>query len=294
MRRVLRLAAVAGLAAAGLAIGPVGAAHASTSYVAIVIAGDKTACVPWHSGITGDDVLRAVASVSYRYDGLINQIDGVPADKRADDTHFWAYWHNLGKGWVFSDEGAGTYLVPAGSVEGWAYGDQAKPPLISYGSICHITTTSPPASKSPTTRPPSTTRAPAPAGHTASSPDSSVPYSGATAPVQASPTSTCPTRLPRPSTSSTETTPRASLSSTDSPSPSCSTRPPRATGTPSKTKSALPPSIVDSPSLTSSPVAAERHHSTSAAPAAGTAAGIVAAAAIGGVAFWRMRRQDGN
>jgi len=76
MRRVLRLAAVAALAAAGLAIGPAGAAHASTSYVAIVIAGDKTACVPWHSGITGDEVLNAVADVHYRFDHIIDAIDG--------------------------------------------------------------------------------------------------------------------------------------------------------------------------------------------------------------------------
>lgn len=264
MRRVLRLAAVAGLAAAGLAIGPVGAAHASTSYVAIVIAGDKTACVPWHSGITGDDVLHAVASVSYRYDGLINQIDGVPADKRADDTHFWAYWHNLGKGWVFSDEGAGTYLVPAGSVEGWAYGDQAKPPLISYGSICDSRITSPPASKTPTTKPASSSSAPAQAGHASSTSNAPPPLSSH-AGVSAKPTAKLPSR--HKSATPTPTT-TAGLSST--------------------VDSARP---MPSPSTTAPP---KKHHSASAAPAAGTAAGIVAAAAIGGVAFWRMRRQDGN
>ncbi len=89
MRRMLRLAAVAGLAAAGLAIGPAGAAHASPTHVGIVIAGDKTACVAWHSGMTGDDVLHAVAKVTYRYDGLIVQIDGKPSSGTADNTHYW-------------------------------------------------------------------------------------------------------------------------------------------------------------------------------------------------------------
>jgi hypothetical protein len=262
MRRALRLAAVAGLAAAGLAIGPAGAAHASTSYVAIVIAGDKTACVPWHSGITGDDVLHGVASVSYRYDGLINQIDGVPADKRADDTHFWAYWHNLGKGWVFSDEGAGTYLVPAGSVEGWAYGDQAKPPATSYGSICHDSTPAP----THTTRQPSSSSAPAQGGHTSSTSEAP-PLLSSHAGVSATPTTKPPSRHRSATATATTTTGQSST---------------------------VASAVIPRPEPTSSPVAAKRHHSSSAVPAAGTAAGIVAAAAIGGVAFWRMRRQDGN
>ena len=262
MGRVLRLAAAAGLAAAGLAIGPAGAAHASPTHVAIVIAGDKTACVAWHSGITGDDVLHAVAAVSYRYDGLINQIDGVPADKRADDTHFWAYWHNLGKGWVFSGEGAGTYVVPAGSVEGWAYGDKAEPPATSYGSICHDSTPAP----THTTKQPSSSSAPAQGGHASSTSHAPPPLSSH-AGVSAAPTTKPPSRH-RPATATATTT----------------------AGQPSTVDS----SVVVSPEPTSSPVAARRHHSSSAVPAAGTAAGIVAAAAIGGVAYWRMRRQDGN
>ena len=264
MRRALRLVAAAGLATAGLAIGPVGAVHASPTHVAIVIAGDKTACVAWHSGITGDEVLNAVAHVDYRRDGLINQIDGVPADKRADDTHFWAYWHNLGKGWVFSGEGAGTYLVHAGSVEGWAFGNKAKPPLVSYGSICHDNTPAP----TPTTKQAST--------HPASS-------------------SSTPARASRASSASNAPPPLSSHAGVSATSASPSRHPSK---TPTPMTTASRPSTVDSvaasPAPMTSPVAAKRHHSSSALPAAGTAAGIVGAAAIGGLAFWRMRRQDGN
>ncbi len=264
MRRVLRLAAVAALAAAGLAIGPAGAAHASTSYVAIVIAGDKTACVPWHSGITGDEVLNAVAHVDYRRDGLIDAIDYRPDPPYADDSHFWAYWHNTGNGWVFSDFGASSYEPKAGSVEGWAYGDQAKPPLISYRSICYSRIASPPASKTPTTKPASSSSAPAQAGRASSTAEAPPPLSSR-AGVSAQPTKQPPSRHKSATPTSTTT---AGLSSTvDSASPT------------------------PSPSTTAPP---KRHHSASAAPAAGTAAGLVAAAAIGGVAFWRMRRQDGN
>jgi hypothetical protein len=262
MRRVLRLAAVAALAAAGPAIGPVGAAHASTSYVAIVIAGDKTACVPWHSGITGDDVLNAVANVHYRRDGLIDAIDYRPDPPYADNTHFWAYWHNTGGGWVFSDLGASSYSPKAGAVEGWAYGDQAKPPLVSYGSICYSRITTPPASRTPTTKPATSSSAPAQAGHTSSTSAAPPPLSSH-AGVSASRTTESPSR--HKSATPTSTTTTAGLPSTVSPSPS--------------------------PSPTAPP---KKHHSASAAPAAGTAACIVAAAAIGGVAFWRMRRQDGN
>ena len=265
MRRVLRLAAAAGLATAGLAIGPVDAAHASPTHVAIVIAGDKTACVAWHSGITGDDVLHAVATVGYRYDGLINQIDGVPADKRADDTHFWAYWHSSRTGWVFSGEGAGTYIVQAGTVEGWAYGNKAEPPLVSYGSICHDNAPAPtPTTKHASSHPPRTTRAPAAASH-ASSRSDAPPLVSSRAGVSA--TAPAPPSQHRSATSPATTT----------------------AGRPSTVDSAA-----TSPAPTTSPVAAKRHHSSSAIPAAGTAAGIVAAAVIGGVAFWRMRRQDGN
>jgi hypothetical protein len=268
MRRVLRLAAVVGLAAAGLAIGPAGAAQASTSYVAIVIAGDKTACVPWHSGITGDDVLNAVAKVTYRYDGLIVQIDGKPTSGTADNTHYWAYWHNTKGYWVYSSEGAGTYLTPAGSVEGWAYsnGTLTKPPLVSYASICHDTTSPAPTTKPASTRPASTSSASAPVriGH-ASSTSAAPPPLSSHAGVLATRTTESPSRHKSATPTSATTTGLPSTVDSASPSPSASTT--------------APP---------------KKHHSASAAPAAGTAAGIVAAAAIGGVAFWRMRRQDGN
>lgn len=112
-------------------------------YVAIVIAGHGYGCVRWHSGITGDEVLNDVASVRYRQDGVIVQIDGAPASGTADDTHYWSYWRDTGSAWQYSNLGPSNVTPAAGSVEGWSYDDgqaQASPPPQSpaglYRRLC--------------------------------------------------------------------------------------------------------------------------------------------------------------
>lgn len=275
VRRALRVVAAAGLGAAGLAIGPVPAAHAGPSHVAIVIAGDKTACVSWTSGITGDDVLNDVASVHYRRDGLIDQIDGSPTDLRSDDTHFWAYWHNTGSGWVFSSLGAGSYNPKAGTVEGWAYGDKAVPPTISYASICQ--------DAAPPPAPPPSSSTPRPSGTTAHAPAPAPPASTSHAAGQSPPPAT------RPPAAGTSTRPTSLPQSTTVVTPTLSTV------DPAVPRHALPAPSTSSSSTSSSkkPKSAKDKHNSSAAPAIGTAAGLGAAGAIGGVAFWR-RRQGGH
>src|SRR5256885_1509353 len=141
-----RSAALGAVAVALAGIVPASPAAAATPHhVAIVIAGHGVACVPWHAGITGDEVLNDVATVKYRpTDGLITQIDGTPANNRADETHYWSYWHNTGAGWRYSSVGASSYQPRAGTVEGWHFingsSTATPPPLRSYSSICHDTT----------------------------------------------------------------------------------------------------------------------------------------------------------
>ncbi|HET6878031.1 MAG TPA: LPXTG cell wall anchor domain-containing protein [Jatrophihabitans sp.] len=133
---VLACALAAGPAAGAAAASPTRSAPAATAaarrppdHVGIVIAGIGSFCVEWHPGITGDDVLNAVARVDYRSDGVIVQIDGRPASATADDTHFWSYWHDTGTRWEYSQVGEGGYTPAAGEVEGWSFDDgAAKPP----------------------------------------------------------------------------------------------------------------------------------------------------------------------
>jgi hypothetical protein len=165
---------------------------------------------------------------------------------------------------VFSDLGAGSYQPKAGTVEGWAYGNQAKPPLASYASVCHDTT-----SPAPTTKPASTHAA----GSSSPAPAPVAPPPGTPGPVASS---------------------HAAVSASPSARPLGRHRPSRS---PAKTSAmAAQPSTVDSatPSTTPPTEPPKGHHASPVLPAASTAAGILAAAAIGGVAFWRMRRQDGS
>ena len=142
LRRVAAVATALLLAASATFAMPTTAIAAPT-YIAVVIAGHGSSCVKWHAGITGDAVLNAVATVRYRNDGLIVQIDGDPASAQADATHYWSYWHDTNGSWVYSGAGASAYQPAAGTVDGWAFVNgqsQAAPPGQSpsglYAALC--------------------------------------------------------------------------------------------------------------------------------------------------------------
>jgi len=93
----------------------------------------------------------AAAGFSYsfvpRQPGFVCQINGLPNPCNGAPTNaYWAYWHGQpGGSWTYSTQGAGTYVPPPGSVEGWAFG-AGQPPGIAPPAL--------PASPPP----PSTTR----------------------------------------------------------------------------------------------------------------------------------------
>src|SRR5262249_3910487 len=64
-----------------------------------------------------------------RQPGFVCQIDGLPDPcNGAPATAYWAYWHGQpGGSWTYSNEGAGSYTPPPGSVEGWAFGARQQP-----------------------------------------------------------------------------------------------------------------------------------------------------------------------
>jgi hypothetical protein len=174
--RAVRVLAVA-LGGGVLLLPGVAVASANPHYVGIVI-GSRYACVRWHAGVTGDDVLNKAARVTYRSDGIVLTINGKPNPPHADDTHYWSYWHDTGGRWQYSSVGASGYQPKAGTVDGWSYDDghaNPSPPAANpaglYADICG-------ARDKPKPKP---SRAHQPVAPTAHATTSSAPRTSATA-----------------------------------------------------------------------------------------------------------------
>ena len=194
MERVVRRRGVA-LAGALLALGALPVTHAATPAAAVTAAGacndstgitvvvDLTAfdggvqvrCAP-QPVATGFDALKR-AGFTYqgtvRFPGLLCRIDGEPSSDPCQGAPppnaYWAYWHApRGGDWTYSTSGAGSRKPPPGSVEGWAFGDEAQPGIDPPAAPA--TTTTRPASPT-TTRPPTgsggATPSPGPTGGSA-------------------------------------------------------------------------------------------------------------------------------
>jgi MYXO-CTERM domain-containing protein len=251
-------------------------ATAAASHVAIVIGGQQSTCVPWHSGMTGDQLLNEVASVHYGSSGIIDQIGGLPTD-RSIKPNYWAYWHNTGAGWSYSGVGASGYQVPAGSVEGWVYNNGSGTPSGSYAGICAgADAPAPPPAGPHSSSPPRPTSAASPSsgqsptgagvnsatGAGATS-DGSGPANEPTVP--GSKPSSAPTRSPAHAAAGTSA---AAAVSAESPAGSSSSTP------------------ATSRTIQAGPVA----DATSTGTATGLLVALLATAALGGAAFWRRRR----
>ena len=161
-----------------VALGPVAAASpaspspaapsagACTSSTGITVVVDMTAfgdgvqvrCAPQpvRSGFEALTKAGFTFQGTTQYPGLLCRIDGEPA---SDPCHgappanaYWAYWHApRGGSWTYSTSGAGSRVPPPGSVEGWAFGDDAEPSVAPPAPPPSTTTTRP--STTPTTQP---------------------------------------------------------------------------------------------------------------------------------------------
>ena len=49
---------------------------------------------------------------------------------------YWQYFHLANGAWKYSNLGAGLYQVNDGAVEGWAWGKNAAPPIMSLDQLC--------------------------------------------------------------------------------------------------------------------------------------------------------------
>lgn len=274
--RPARRSVAAAFAVAALgALGAPAAAQArppSPTHVAVVVNGVGTACVPWHSGMTGAEVLTARFDVQWgqptpsgNFAGMVVQINGVPTNPNPH-TAYWAYFHNSGSGWQYSGSGALSAHPKPGTVDGWRLDSATtsahpEPAAASYASIC--------AGQDPT---------PAPPAHTTTSPPRThAPGATTSHAVAAAPPTSAP---PMPTSTGTR---RAGHSPTAGP----STRGAAAT-TPSRTVASYAPGP-RTLTASSSPAALSRHRAGG-FPPWGTALAIAVVLALGGAALWRARR----
>jgi hypothetical protein len=108
--------------------------------------------------------------------GIVCSIEGVgcPVDNcfcqcSGSTCTYWSYWHFAGEQWSYSVIGADAHRVRDGDMEGWNWGEEEPPPVISYDQIC-----APPATATPvptsTPVPPTHTPLPPPSVRFAVSP----------------------------------------------------------------------------------------------------------------------------
>lgn len=228
-------------------VNPVAAQEGETNQAGLVVQfGDGqvyTACVDLgpDGQATGEEILRAarlatVVDYSSGLGGTVckigNQGCGFPAErcfcqctmKPGEPCIYWAYFHLLDGQWRYSIQGANSYVVDPGDVEGWAWGPGAtgggtQPPLTTFEQICSAA----PAATLPPTAPPlpTTTRTPLPTPTVAT--DQPTSTSTPTATPSPKPTTSAPP-TPSPSPETPVPSPQSSVvapeTATPSPAPS--------------------------------------------------------------------------
>jgi hypothetical protein len=290
-RRAAALAVAAGLAGgcslptATAAEAPASATQQSTAGFVGLVVDDPAAslllqrCVSWHPGLSGADVLaEAGVSVTYAPSGLIIALDDLPPKPKPVPplSDYWSYWNNAGSRWIYSAQGAATSTPAAGSVEGWALGAGIAPPATPFASVC------PDAGGAST---------PSPAPSSAHAPSTAASTPGQRASSTAAPRSTPQTSTARGTlgaaagASSAGPALVASAAATASAGPTTS-----ASRSPVSRPSGRGESSAGSrPSLV--PVAQLSTRKSSSSGVLGAVLGVAAAAALGGLAFWRSRRR---
>jgi hypothetical protein len=245
--------------------------------VAVVVDGVGTACVPWHSGMTGADVLTARFQVQWgqqtpagNFAGMVVQVNGVPANPNPH-TAYWAYFRNSGSGWQYSGSGALSTRPQPGTVEGWRLDSATTsahpaPAAATYASICAgqdpaPTPTHASASQQPTQAPATRTTA------TTTQPTVAAVRNAKATPARATTRSAHRSPTTRPSTpAGAPTTPDGTVAS----------------------YAASPLTATDG----STPAAAQTSRPDKGGfPPWGTALAIVVVLALGGGALWRARRR---
>jgi hypothetical protein len=188
---VVRIAAAGGAVAAAAIFAVTGAdnASAAATHVGLVVKGQGSYCVAWHSGMTGIDVLSAAGlSVSVdQHQPYVGFVLAIGSDVEPNPgVTYWTYYQLAGTSWHYSDFGAASFTPSAGTVQGWAVsptsGTRVAPPVVSYAALCGAQDAPAPPPAPPVTAapPPVTTKAPV-TSRAAGAIPASVPVTPATA-----------------------------------------------------------------------------------------------------------------
>ena len=121
---------------------------------------------------------------------------------------YWQYFHLQSGAWKYSNLGAAVYQISNGAVEGWAWGNNVAPPVITLDQVCASASSAPAPTNvqvtrastsvlTPTPQPATPTLAPTAVPITASAiPDSAVTHVSATALLLATLPAASPTAAP--------------------------------------------------------------------------------------------------
>ncbi|MGK2949300.1 MAG: hypothetical protein ACSLFP_12040, partial [Acidimicrobiales bacterium] len=108
-------------------------------------------CAGWpvSSGYEALERVGYTVTGTQQFPGLLCRINGLPSDdpchRAPSPTAYWGYWHaQRGGSWTYSSVGALSRQPPAGSVEGWAFGPDARPAVAPPAPLPPPTTTTVP------------------------------------------------------------------------------------------------------------------------------------------------------
>jgi hypothetical protein len=98
-------------------------------------------------------------------DGCDYPLDDCFCQCQGVDCVYWAYYHLENNAWEYSGQGASTYRVRDGDVEGWAWGpgsygggpSDTEPPIIPFDQICIVDTPTPLPTETPVAETPTAT-----------------------------------------------------------------------------------------------------------------------------------------
>lgn len=287
LARAAVAAALVVTAVAGPALAPApvdaraGACPTGSGVTVVVDFGGGDVAVRCAPGTPGSG-LAALSAAGYGY-GFVPNLPGFvctiagrpdPCNGGPPDA-YWSYWHApAGGSWTYASVGAGSRRPPAGTVEGWAFGAGA-PPAVAPPAPPATTTTAPPPP------PPSTTTTASP------SPTTPPTTTGTTE------TTTAPTAAPATTTPPTApTTVAGDVGGTTATTRSTDPDPTAGETTSTTTETTTPPTAPPGDAVDGDLLAAPGDDGTGGS-SAGTGAGLVAVAALGGTAAWvALRRRS--